>query len=76
MHVNASHLLPHEPVWLTGLNPLEREGGYFPSTAKPCQAGDLEVPHVAARLWRLVFAPNVFACYDAPYCKSDHQPVK
>jgi hypothetical protein len=25
----------------TGRNPLEREGGYFPSTAKPCQAGDL-----------------------------------
>jgi hypothetical protein len=25
----------------TGRNPLEREGGYFPSTAKPCQAGGL-----------------------------------
>jgi hypothetical protein len=24
-------------------NPLEREGGYFPSTAKPCQAGDLQL---------------------------------
>jgi predicted Zn-dependent peptidase len=23
-----------------------------------------------------VFAANLFACYDAPYCKSDHQPVK
>jgi predicted Zn-dependent peptidase len=25
---------------------------------------------------RQVFAANLFACYDAPYCKSDHQPVK
>jgi hypothetical protein len=37
----------------TGRNPLEREGGYFPSTAKPCQAGDL--PELM-RL-RQVFAP-------------------
>jgi hypothetical protein len=27
----------------TGRNPLEREGGYFPSTVKPCQAGDLQL---------------------------------